>query len=255
MNDKILIVNSDDFGLSESVNTAIVAGYESGCISSTTLMASMPGFEDAVEKAHKLTFLKNSVGLHMNLTQGIPLTEKIKQCPRFFKDGYFAYDRKKPIFFLSPDEIIAIYDEITAQLNRLLKNNITPTHFDSHHHVHTELGVFNVYMAVAREHGIHKVRLTKNIGKTSPVKQVYKTFFNTYSRLRFAMTTTDIFCSANEYATIRDTPIVQGKNIEVMVHAKLTETGEVVDIDGINLESKMKPLLVGKTIVSYEKLK
>ncbi len=48
---KIIIVNSDDFGISDSVNTAIVSAFERGCISSTTLMASMPGFQDAVEKS------------------------------------------------------------------------------------------------------------------------------------------------------------------------------------------------------------
>lgn len=251
MSNKIIIVNSDDFGISNQVNKAIVWGYESGCISSTTMMASMPGFEDAVTKAHEYPFLKNSIGLHMNLTQGVPLSEEIKKCPRFCKDGRFSYQRQKPIFTLTSDEQKAIYQEISAQLGRLVCNNITPTHFDSHHHVHTEFGIINIYLAVAKEHGIRKVRLTKNIGKASTLKRLYKVFFNQYIRKGFSMITTDIFCSANEYATIKNTPIAQGKNIEIMVHAKLNDSGEVVDIDGLNLEAKMKSLLAGKFIRSY----
>ena len=248
---RVVIVNSDDFGISDSVNDAIVQGFETGCISSTTMMASMDGFGDAVERANTNPILKNAIGLHMNLTQGTPLTDPIKKCPVFCADGQFIYDRKKSLFTLSADEKKGVYTEITAQLKRLLDNHIVPTHFDSHHHVHTELGVINVYLQVAKEHGIRKVRLTKNVGKTSKAKQIYKQVFNSYIRTRFGMQTTDIFCSANEYASILGDPSIANKNIEIMVHAMLNDKNEVVDIDKVNLEAKMHPLLKGLDIKSF----
>jgi len=247
----LIIVNSDDYGISNSVNTAIVRAFENGCISSTTMMASMPGFEHAVELANTNPLLKNAIGLHMNLTEGVPLTEPIKKCAFFCKDGMFTYQRQQAIFFPSGDEKKAIRTEITAQLKRLIDNNIIPTHLDAHHHVHTEFGVINVYLAVAKEFGIKKVRLSKNVGKTSKAKLVYKQLFNSYLRTRFGMTTTDIFCSANEYASIMNDPGIANKNIEIMVHAMLNDKNEVVDIDKVNLESKMRPLLTNKTIKSY----
>ena len=248
---KIIIVNSDDFGISDSVNTAIVNAFEHGCISSTTLMASMPGFLDAAEKANTIPALKNSIGLHLNLTEGTPLTEGIKKCPFFCTDGLFSYQRQKPVFFLSGDEKRAVYQEVRAQLKRLMDNKIIPTHLDGHHHVHTEFGIINVYLAVAKEFGINKVRISKNVGKTSKLKSIYKTIFNTYVRSRFSMITTDLFCSANEYADIMNDPGVADKNIEIMVHAMLNEKNEIVDIDKVNLQSKMKPLLQNKTIQSF----
>ncbi len=145
----------------------------------------------------------------------------------------------------------AVYQEIKAQLKRLMDNKITPTHLDGHHHIHTEFGIINVYLAVAKEFGINKVRISKNVGKISKLKSVYKTVFNVYVRTRFSMVTTDLFCSANEYAGIMNNPDVADKNIEIMVHAMLNEKNEVVDIDKINLESKMKPLLQNKTIQSF----
>ena len=48
-----IIINADDFGLNSSVNKAIVESFNNGLINSTTLMANMPGFEEAVEMAHK----------------------------------------------------------------------------------------------------------------------------------------------------------------------------------------------------------
>jgi len=252
--DKLLIVNSDDFGLSDSVNDAILRSFENGWISSTTMMASMPGFGNAVELANTKPVLKNAIGLHMNLTEGFPLTDPIKKCVRFSKEGRFNTDRKKNIFQLTPDEKTALYTEMKAQLSRLVDNKIIPTHLDSHHHVHTEFGVTNVYLAVAKEFGIRKVRISKNIGSASPIKKLYKSFYKYYVRTRFSAVTTDVFCSANEYATIMNDPAYANQNIEVMVHSMIAPGNLVVDIDKIGMEEKMVPLLKGKEIKSYYSL-
>lgn len=44
-----VIFNSDDFGYSYGVNYGIVDAYQRGILTSTTLMANMPGFEHAVK--------------------------------------------------------------------------------------------------------------------------------------------------------------------------------------------------------------
>ena len=48
---KKLIVNADDFGMTEGVNRAIIEGHTRGAISSSTLMANMPAFDSAVRLA------------------------------------------------------------------------------------------------------------------------------------------------------------------------------------------------------------
>ena len=40
-----LIVNADDFGLSEAVNYGIISAYKNGIVRSTTIMAGMPAFD------------------------------------------------------------------------------------------------------------------------------------------------------------------------------------------------------------------
>ena len=70
-----LIVNADDFGLAGSVSTGIIDVYQSGQLSSTTLMVNMPGTEEAVDLAERHPGL--GVGLHFNLTEGRPLTDAL----------------------------------------------------------------------------------------------------------------------------------------------------------------------------------
>ena len=71
-----VIVNADDFGISSGVNRAIVEAFKRGLISSTTIMTNAEVFEEAVD----LIFSENlhgQVGVHLNLTHGKPLTERM----------------------------------------------------------------------------------------------------------------------------------------------------------------------------------
>jgi hypothetical protein len=43
----IVIINADDFGMNSSVNRAILSSVEQGLVTSTSIMANMPGFEEA----------------------------------------------------------------------------------------------------------------------------------------------------------------------------------------------------------------
>ena len=70
---KKLIVNADDFGLTNGVNRAIIEGHARGAITSATLMANMPAFDAAVRLAKDHPSL--GVGLHFNITQGPPVAD------------------------------------------------------------------------------------------------------------------------------------------------------------------------------------
>lgn len=45
---KRMIVNADDFGFSEAVNHGILKAMQEGIVTSTSIMANMPGFAHAV---------------------------------------------------------------------------------------------------------------------------------------------------------------------------------------------------------------
>jgi predicted glycoside hydrolase/deacetylase ChbG (UPF0249 family) len=69
---KKLIVNADDFGLTEKVNQAIINGHLKGIITSTSLLANGRAFDSAVDLAKRSTSL--GVGVHLNLTEGAPFS-------------------------------------------------------------------------------------------------------------------------------------------------------------------------------------
>ena len=51
---KKLIVNADDFGIHEAVNRAVLRGFESGILTSTSLMAGGDAFQEAVKLARDM---------------------------------------------------------------------------------------------------------------------------------------------------------------------------------------------------------
>ena len=101
-----LIVNADDFGMSAEVNRAIVEAFENNVISSTTLMANMPGFGEACELAHRHR-LVSKIGLHLNLTSRYPLSSPIRRCARFC-DTNGMFHARQTRFRLSKEERLAV---------------------------------------------------------------------------------------------------------------------------------------------------
>src|SRR5207253_7684606 len=67
-----LIINADDFGLTQGINRAVAELHDAGALTSATLMASGPAFEDAVEVARSRPNL--GVGCHIVLTDGVPVS-------------------------------------------------------------------------------------------------------------------------------------------------------------------------------------
>lgn len=235
----MIIVNADDFGLSESVNKAIIKAFEEGIISSTTIMANMPMFEEAVKLAYE-NGIQDSIGLHFNLMEGIPLSNSIKKCSRICSDGiHFSYKRNS-VFRWTKEEKDAIREEFKSQYNRVIETGITPTHLDSHLHVHTEIPIYLIIKDLIKELGIKKIRKSRNLGvsfKTWPYKFVINSLFKIDN-----LKTTKFF-SGYESSNIDD-------DIELMCHPTIsTSNGNIIDaMTGDILQKKYN------CIISYKDL-
>lgn len=145
-----LIINADDYGLTKAVSDAIIEVYQNGSLSSTTFMVTMPGTEYAAALALKNPGL--GVGLHVNLTEGKSLSKDNRLTNA---DGYFAGRKsvlKKMLLAQAPSQDIE--KELTAQYERCRALGITPTHLDSHQHVHMLPRVFPVFAQFARTKNI-----------------------------------------------------------------------------------------------------
>lgn len=125
-----LIINADDFGLSEGVNYGIISAYKSGVVRSTSAMANMPGFEHAMELLKENENL--GCGVHMTLSCYKPVLSNLKTIVD--ENGYFI--RRITNEVIENMDLDEIYEEFCAQIEKVrAKTNIT--HLDSHHHVHT----------------------------------------------------------------------------------------------------------------------
>ncbi|WP_456959715.1 chitin disaccharide deacetylase [Helcococcus kunzii] len=162
-----LIINADDFGYTEATNYGIVDAHKNGVLTSTTIMANMPGFDHAV-KLSKL-YPNLGIGVHLVLTCGKPLTdvgEGYLDANGEFKRSqyYFSRDDNSSLDaeWLDPDKV---YIEWKTQIEKVINSGVKPTHLDSHHHMHTHEVLQPVVRKLSEEYNL-------------PVRNCNKAFFN-----------------------------------------------------------------------------
>ena len=66
-----LIVNADELGLTEGINEGIIEVHARGIVTSTTMVANFWAFDHAAALSRKYPDL--AVGVHLNLTHGMPI--------------------------------------------------------------------------------------------------------------------------------------------------------------------------------------
>jgi predicted glycoside hydrolase/deacetylase ChbG (UPF0249 family) len=151
-----LIVNADDYGLSRGVTTGIIEAAESGVVTSASMIVNLPAFNDAAARAGSRPSL--SLGLHLNLTTGKPLTAALSLTRR--KTGLF-YPLPVLVARASLGRIDSsdVTRECAAQLDRMAEVGIAPTHLDSHRHVHAHPALWPAVIEAASSRGISNVRV------------------------------------------------------------------------------------------------
>ncbi len=136
---KRLIVNADDFGFTRDVNEGILEAHRSGILTATTLMATGPAFEYAVQLARENPDL--DVGVHLVLVgaEGFPATPARLTAA-------VALRR------------IKVYEQLVRQVRRILDAGLQPTHLDTHKHTHLLPPVLDAVARISEEFHIPWVR-------------------------------------------------------------------------------------------------
>jgi predicted glycoside hydrolase/deacetylase ChbG (UPF0249 family) len=250
-----VIVNADDFGEDENTNRAILRSFNLGLISTTTLLCNRPGFKEACELVQQNN-LTDRIGIHLNLTQGQPLTESIKKYPKFYSNDEMYHSFKGHL--LNDEESRIVYQEFQAQLDRCKREGINPTHIDSHHGMHDYWGIGKVVIELALRNKISAIRLVVNWGKISKKgkafsNRLYNLRGKVYSKLYnyrisiSGLAKTKYFCEI-----INVTPELLSRDVfvEVMTHPWLNDANIIIDrVIGDNLiELKKKHLPIAHFI-------
>ena len=220
-----LVINADDFGLNQPCTEAICEAFQKEFITDTTMVANGEAYLEAVDNIQKYN-LQNKIGIHFNLTEGVPITEDIKHCSMFCREGTF-HGKVNRLKVLSRFEKRAVYQELNAQIARLEYDDICVTHADSHHHIHTAIFIAPIVARVCKEHGIHKIRIHRNIGNIQGYKKVVKQLFNFWLKSK-KFVTAKFFGSLKDVEGILETNMPRGV-IEVMVHPEYNRDGVLID--------------------------
>jgi predicted glycoside hydrolase/deacetylase ChbG (UPF0249 family) len=132
--ERVLIVNADDFGQSAAITRGILRAHEQGIVTSTSLMVRCSAAAYAAERAGEL-----DLGLHIDLGEWS------------YRDGNWIalYER------VELDEELAIESEIGDQLAEFRRlTGKSPSHLDSHQHVHLHEPILSVATRFADDLGV-----------------------------------------------------------------------------------------------------
>lgn len=143
---RLLAVNADDFGFTHDVNAGIVEAHTKGILTSTTLMANGAAFEHAVRLAEEVPSL--DIGVHLVLVGG----ESLLVPGRAFPNSVFELMRAVVL------HDIRVYEELRAQMVRIVDAGLQPTHLDTHKHTHLFPPVLDAVVRLSEEFGVRWVR-------------------------------------------------------------------------------------------------
>ena len=155
-----LIVNADDFGLSTSVNTAVIRAHCDGILTTASLMVNEPGLDEAVALAKQNP--KLGVGLHLSLLCGRAALSPEKIPGLVNPRGEFS---ENPVatgfrYFFQRGLQQQLRAEIHAQFEKFRATGLPLDHVNGHLHLHLHPTVFRILMDDAEKLGIRRLRLT-----------------------------------------------------------------------------------------------
>jgi chitin disaccharide deacetylase len=154
-----LILNADDFGLTPGINRAIAELHAAGGLTSATLMAAGPAFDDAIAIARAHPTL--GVGCHIVLTDGTPISppETIPTLlgpdRKNFRPSLTHFIQDLLLDRIDEDEIER---EALAQIQKLQRAGIDVTHLDTHKHTHIFPPVARALVRITRHTSVATLR-------------------------------------------------------------------------------------------------
>lgn len=145
-----LIINADDFGLTDGICQAIYSLFEADAISSTSLMLAAEGAIDRC-RTWKVQRLAGRAGVHLQVTGGRPILPP-HLVPSLVESSTGAFREKRELHSLRPAEVESEWRAQIQLATCLLE--AAPSHLDSHHGAHHVEPFADVFVKLALEFGL-----------------------------------------------------------------------------------------------------
>lgn len=155
-----LVVHADDLGADEARNAGIFEALDAGVVTAASLLANGPAFRDAADRIASAPFRRVSFGLHLNLTEGIPLSRGLRMLVG--PNGCFpgkAEAHRRLLEASGEDLREEVRREFAAQYGALREAGIAVDHVDGHQHVQVFPAVIGTVTLCAAECGIPWIRI------------------------------------------------------------------------------------------------
>jgi len=156
---RFLIVNSDDFGYSREVNTAVMRAHREGILTSASLMVAEAGFAEAVAMARATPSL--GVGLHVAVSYDHALLRPAEIPHLVDASGRFGADplRVSLRYAFSRAAQAELRREMEAQFERFAQTGLPWSHVDGHQHMHLHPVVWDILLELCDRYSIHRLRI------------------------------------------------------------------------------------------------
>lgn len=157
-----LILNADDFGKSQAVNLAVISAHKAGTLTSCSLMVSGDAFEDAVKLAKENPNL--AVGIHLVTVQGRSVLPHSEIPHLVDRQGFFPNDPTIAglRYQFSRAARRELSKELTAQMEKFHAAGLSPSHIDSHLHMHIHPVIFHLACELGERFGVKHMRVPQD---------------------------------------------------------------------------------------------
>lgn len=155
----LVVMNADDLGASHHRNRAIWEQMAAGRLTSATVLANGPAFEECLPAIRDSR--SQSIGVHLNLTEYEPLTSSPHLRVLLDDNGCLHSGFRYRRFGIS--QLCAIFREFEAQIRKVLDSGVPISHLDSHHHIHTRPDFVPMIKALQFRFSIRGVRARLNL--------------------------------------------------------------------------------------------
>jgi chitin disaccharide deacetylase len=159
---RLLIVNADDYGLTEGISRGILHGHREGIVTSTSVIALGPAYPKVARWLEDEDEL--GIGVHLAAVGEDPPLLSAREIPSLVGtrghlcESYNQFVGRALLGRIDPAELRL---EFAAQLESVLEHGLPITHLDAHQHLQLWPSVCSVVIDLARQYNVPAVRVPR----------------------------------------------------------------------------------------------
>jgi predicted glycoside hydrolase/deacetylase ChbG (UPF0249 family) len=239
-----LIITADDFGIDHDSTEVIVEALARNWVTHASLLVNL-GFADEACDLARARGVDSRIGVHLNFSEGKPITRALESDPTFCADGRFLPVEDFPRYrSLDAAQKALVAAELRAQVAEVSSRGIRISHIDSHNDVHIAPSIARIVTEVAAELRIPRVRIARNCGlRQGVLRRAHHQFYNAWLTRR-GLRAVQYHGSVDDMIWLGRRGDLEGETaVEVMTHPRRGVDGEILDVPSMEpLEGRLKRL-------------